>query len=104
MLINEQTRIGWDHFACGKLSGEWGALQYRYARQFNLLKTSEGWLITLVKLLANSSFQLWDIRNGCRHGSDPISIAQAAQVQAHRELRTMYHLHDAVLPQDRHLF
>ena len=103
-LINEQSNIGWDHFIRGKLSGEWAQLQYSYAKQYGLLKTSEGWLITLIKLLANSSFTLWDIRNGCRHGHDPVSIAQAAQVQAHRELRTIYHLRDEVLPQDRHLF
>ena len=38
------------------------------------------------------------------NGHGPVSIAQAAQAQAHRELRTMYHLRDVVLPQDLHLF
>ena len=91
-LIEEQSRIGWDHFIRGKLSGEWIRLQYQHAARFNLLKESENWTVKLIKLFAHSSFQLWDIHNGCRHGNDPVSKAQAALDQAHRKICTLYHL------------
>ena len=57
-LIQQQTAIGWDHFIRGKISPEWNSLQYYYAKRTGHLKPSEGWTLKLVKLMANSSFQL----------------------------------------------
>ena len=54
--------------------------------------------------MAHSSFQLWEIRNGCRHGADEAAQQQAKQDQAHRELRCLYELRESTLPQDSHLF
>ena len=104
ILITQQNAIGWDHFVRGKLSKEWSQAQYRHAKRFNLVDVSKNWLVTLTRLLANSSFKLWEIRNGCRHGIDAATKQQAKQDQAHRELRCLYLLKPNVLPQDLHFF
>lgn len=103
-LIDRQNAIGWDHFIRGKLSTEWELSQYFYAKKYGLQKASEGWLITLIRLLATSSYQLWEIRNDCRHGKDAATQRQALQEQTQRELRCLYQLRPLVLAQDRTLF
>ena len=103
-LIDQQNSIGWDHFVRGKFSTEWSTLQYFYAKRYGLLKASEGWIITLIRLLANASYRLWEIRNDCRHGKDDATKRQALQEQTHREIRCIYLLQPAVLAQDRQLF
>ena len=103
-LIQQQTAIGWDHFIRGKLSPEWASLQYYISKREGTLKESEGWTLKLIKLMANSSFQLWEIRNGCRHGIDEVTQQQSKRDQAHRELCCLYALREQVLPQDSHLF
>jgi hypothetical protein len=103
-LITQQGLIGWDHFIRGKISKEWGARQYAYARRYNLLDESKQWQTALVRFLAHSSQRLWQIRNGCRHGIDAATQTQLAQEQIHREVRCLYHLRGVVLTQDRHLF
>ena len=103
-LIDQQTRIGWDHFIRGKISKHWGIKQYSYAKRFQLLDVSKQWQNRLVRFMANSAFRLWEIRNGCRHGIDTATKQAAQQEQAHRELRCLYGLRDQVLPQDRALF
>ena len=104
LLITQQTAIGWDHFIRGKLSKEWSQAQYSYATRFHLVDASKNWTVTLCRLLANSSFKLWEIRNGCRHGLDAATKQQAKQTQTHRELRCLYLLKPSVLQQDIHLF
>ena len=64
-LIQQQTAIGWDQFIRGKLSKQWTQRQYKYAKQYNLTNESKNWQVTLIRLMANSSFKLWEIRNGC---------------------------------------
>jgi hypothetical protein len=103
-LIAQQNTIGWDHFVRGKLSREWSELQFIYASRYNLLKASEGWTIRMIRLMATSSFRLWEIRNGCRHGYDEATKAKAKLDQAHREVRALYSFRGQVLPQDLRLF
>ena len=103
-LISQQNDIGWDHFLRGKLSQAWGPAQYRYAKRFNLVDASKHWITKLIRLFANSTFEIWEIRNGCRHGIDTAAKQLAKQQQAHRELRCMYTFKNQVLPQDAHLF
>jgi zinc-binding in reverse transcriptase/Endonuclease/Exonuclease/phosphatase family len=103
-LIDQQNAIGWDHFLRGKLSTEWSKSQYFYARRYNMLKQSEGWMYSLIRLLATSSYTLWDSRNQSRHGTDAQTKAQLLQAQTNRELHCLYLLRDQVLVQDRKIF
>jgi hypothetical protein len=103
-LIDQQNAIGWDHFLRGKLSAEWSTLQYFYARRYGMLKPSEGWLVLLIRLMATSSYTLWDSRNQSRHGSDAATKAQLLKEQTQREIQCLYLLRDQVLIQDQSLF
>jgi hypothetical protein len=82
-LITKQNQIGWDHFVRGKLTKEWWLVQYHFAKCYELVKQSEGWTMNLVKLIANSSFQLWEVqlRNTGRHGHDDASKQQSKYEQ-----------------------
>jgi hypothetical protein len=57
-----------------------------------------------IKLMANLSFQLWEMRNQCRHGHDNATRQQSMHDQAHREIRCLYQLKNLTLPQDLNLF
>jgi hypothetical protein len=103
-LITKQNKIGWDHFVRGNLTKEWRLVQYQFAKRYGMVKQSEGWTVDLVKMMANSSLQLWEIRNTCRHGHDDASKQQSIYEQTHREVRCLYLLQPMVLQQDRVLF
>jgi hypothetical protein len=94
----------WDHFIRGKVSKEWNQVQYQHAKCYGMVKQSEGWMLGLIKLMANSSFQLWELRNQCRHGHDNATRQQSMHDQAHREIRCLYQLKNLTLPQDLNLF
>jgi hypothetical protein len=83
---------------------EWQQVQYQYAKRYGMVKQSEGWLLGLIKLMANASFQLWELRNQCRHGHDNATRQQSMHEQAHREIRCLYQLKPLTLPQDFNLF
>jgi endonuclease/exonuclease/phosphatase family metal-dependent hydrolase len=103
-LICQQTALGWDHFIRGKLSKEWTKVQYQFAKRYGLVKESEGWVTALIKFMATASFQLWELRNKCRHGHDTATRQQSLHEQTHREIRCLYQMHPYVLPQDRDIF
>jgi hypothetical protein len=103
-VIVQQNAIGWDHFICGKVTKEWQRVQYMHAKRYGLVKQSEGWVRDLIKLMANSPFQLWELRNQCRHGHDNATRQQSMSEQAHREIRCLYLLQPQVLIQDKNIF
>ena len=103
-LIDQQSQIGWGHFLRGKLSYEWGTLQHIHASRYNLHSESKGWIPTLIRLFASESFRLWELRNGCRHGTDASSRAFASAELAKRQLTALYSLKEQMLPQDRIIF
>jgi hypothetical protein len=103
-LTDQQTVIGWDQFVRGKWSKKWGTCQYVYAKRYQLLEVSQNWQVGFIRALANASFRLWEIRNGCRHGIDNATKTQAQSDQTQRELRCLYELRERVLPQDRQMF
>jgi hypothetical protein len=45
-----------------------------------MLKQSEGWIYSFIRLLATSSYTLWDSRNQSRHGTDALTKAQLLQM------------------------
>jgi hypothetical protein len=55
--------------------------------------------VDLGKLMANSSFKLWELRNTCCHGHDGASKQQSIYEQTHREVRCLYLLQPMVLQQ-----
>ena len=65
---------------------------------------SKGWLPAFIRLLASESFRLWELRNGCRHGTDASSRAFASAELAKRQLTALYNFKDKMLPQDRLIF
>jgi hypothetical protein len=103
-LIDQQSSIGWDQFIRGKVGKAWGSIQNKYAKRYDLVSESRHWQTKMVRLFANSSFRLWEIRNGCRHGIDAATLQIAKEEQAHREIRCLYMLRGQVLTQDRVLF
>jgi hypothetical protein len=103
-LTNQQTAVGWDQFVRGKWSKLWVQYQYEYARRFQLTNASKNWQVNFIRALANASFRLWEIRNGCRHGIDIATKSQALSEQTQREVRCLYELRERVLPQDRPIF
>jgi hypothetical protein len=103
-IITQQNDIGWDHFIRGKISKEWQHVQYQYAKRYGLIQQSEGWVLGLIKLMANSSFQLWELRNQCCHGHNNATRQQSLSEQAHRKIRCLYQLKPLTLPQDQNLF
>jgi hypothetical protein len=70
----------------------------------DFIELLQHWTVDLIKMMANSSFQLWELRNTCRHGHDDASKQQSIYEQTHREVRCLYLLQPMVLPQDRVLF
>jgi hypothetical protein len=70
--------------------------QYHFAKRYGLEKQSKGWTVDLVKI-ANSSFQLWELRNACCHGHDDASKQQSIYEQTHREVCCLYLLQPMVL-------
>jgi hypothetical protein len=103
-VIDQQNAIGWDHFVRGKLSTEWKRVQYIHAKRYGMKKQSEGWVCSLIKLMANMSFQLWELRNKCRHGHDEATRQQSVHEQTQREIRCLYLLKPHTLLQDQGLF
>jgi hypothetical protein len=103
-LIEQQNAIGWDHFLGGKVSTDWEMIQQQYARRYGLVKKSEGWLVRLIRLMAQSCHTLWESRNSCRHGGNSATRAQIQSDQVHREIQCLYLLGDKVLSTDRPLF
>lgn len=103
-LIEQQNLIGWDQLMRGKMGKLWGPKQHAFAKRYDLTEVSKRWQNRLVRLFANASFRLWEIRNGCRHGIDAATKQLAQQEQAHRELRILYTFRTQVLQQDRGLF
>jgi hypothetical protein len=100
-LINQQQDIGWDHFLRGKLSKEWTKVQFQYAHRNGKAETSSGWVPHLIKLLANSSFDAWKIRNSSRHGNDTASKRMSHIDHIQWEVHAMYWLKSSALPQDQ---
>jgi hypothetical protein len=85
-VIIQQNAIGWDHFIRGKVSKKWKQVQHQHAKRYGMVKQSEGWMLGLIKLMANLSFQLWELRNQCRHGHDSATRQQSMHDQAHRKI------------------
>jgi hypothetical protein len=103
-LTDQQTVIGWDQFVQGKWSKKWGTCQYVYVKRYQLIEASQNWQAGLIRALANASFRLWEICNGCQHDINNATKTQAQSDLTQRKIRCLYEVRERVLPQDRLIF
>ena len=83
-LINEQNKIGWDHFLKGRLSRRFNEIQERYykkirddvlgsERRLSPKYKGRWWTKELIKRLIFYSLNIWQIRNEIAHTDDDIN-------------------------------
>ena len=94
-LIWQQNRIGWQQLFLGRFSQEWGALQDAYyARKLTdeetKRRTGPRWQVTIISLLWDRWYKLWELRNKDLHGATAQQRAEAARREAYRDLRDIY--------------
>ena len=63
--INQQNKIGWDHFIRGRISGQWQIAQKL------LLKTKHRsrWPTLCIKSIKEATQKIWEIRNLIKFGT-----------------------------------
>ena len=97
-LAAAQSAIGWEHVLRGRLSHQWAATQHVHMGAYCHKKNGTTWLTTVIQKILQGWLDLWDLRNGERHGRDRQTKAQADRAQAVRELELLYTLKDAIMP------
>ena len=65
--INQQNKIGWDHFICGRISGQWKIAQ----KLFLKTKYKSRWPILCIKSIKDATQKVWEIRNLIKFGTKP---------------------------------
>ncbi len=67
---SEQTHLlGWDNFLRGRISALWGrALSHHKSSRSTGFPSPKIWSTSLISLILDFSFSLWDFRNGVLHG------------------------------------
>jgi exonuclease III len=102
-LIRQQNAIGWQQLFLGRFSGEWSALQDNYYAQKRAeavemdqtkkktkKQTGQRWQISIIGILWEQWWALWESRNKDLHGEDARSRAAAETREVHRKLRELY--------------
>ena len=97
-LAAAQSAIGWENVLRGRLSHQWAAAQQVHMGAYRHKKNGTTWLTTVIQKILQGWLDLWDLRNGERHGRDRQTKAQADRAQAVRELELLYTLKDAIMP------
>ena len=96
-----QERIGWQHFFKGRFSKKFIEFQDRHlGRQRTSKKNGLSWLTGLIDVIFKQWWELWELRNGDRHGRDLQSKAQAVNRQAVRDLELFYDRYQDTAPAD----
>ena len=96
-----QERIGWQHFFKGRFSKKFIEFQDRHlGRQRTSKKNGLSWLTGLIDVIFKQWWELWELRNGDRHGRDLQSKAQAVSRQAVRDLELFYDRYQDTAPAD----
>ena len=105
-LLHEQQQIGWSHIFQGRMTLQWAYTQQDHLNGLPPIKGHDGhhWTRSIIGEIFKHWNDLWDSRNGDRHGKDTTTKAQVMKTQAHVELDAAYLLRDKVLHRDRHLF
>jgi hypothetical protein len=99
--------MGWYQFFLARISLQWAKQQDKYLKfRQNKLKGLSGpkWAKTMCTIITTQWIQLWDKRNGDRHGADSSTKAQALNEQAAREITILYNCKDKVLQRHQNIF
>ena len=98
-IADSQAGIGWDHVLRGRLSEEWSQHMQAHIGPHDPKKNGQTWATTVIQTILTGWLDLWQLRNGDRHGRDKTTKAQAAKAQAVRELELIYDGHlNQILP------
>ena len=98
-IAEAQAAIGWDQILKGRIAMGWSVRQDQY-RGENATPKDNGltWATEIISAILSQWWDLWELRNGDRHGRDRRSQQQAETRQAIRELYQLYDLKD-IIPQ-----
>ena len=89
-VAQAQTRIGWDQLLKGRLSISWSQSQQQHLGAFDGKKNGVTWATSVSKWMLLSWLELWNIRNGARHGKDRATRTEAIRQQVIREVELAY--------------
>ena len=106
-LITSQNSIGWDQLYKGRWSTNWKQAQdtfYHQRHRTQLVLSGQQWVLEMGRLMIDSWFELWKIRNEQRHGYEKTQQQQIKAVQLKTELQDIYTYRDKVCPDDTKLF
>jgi hypothetical protein len=102
-LTNKPQKAGITSFEVN-YQQKWNALQNLFAKLHGLVKQSECWVLTQIKLLAALLFQLWELWSKCRHGHNIATIQRGSTwPNTSRNLFSLYLLQPRVL-QEQQIF
>ncbi len=99
-----QRAIGWEHLLRGRLTKLWAQTQQQHLGSFDPKKNGTTWGTKIISALLQGWLDIWNLRNGDRHGRDAQSRHQAETAQAIRELEQLYELKGHILPEHEWLF
>ena len=86
-----QSQIGWWALICGKWSKKWELLQQRYLLMINSPRSPRRWQSSIIQLLWNTSWDLWDWRNSVAHSPASRTFNLLHQ-QLDREIQYLWNL------------
>jgi hypothetical protein len=82
-IVLRQNRLGWRAFIEGAILLDWAAKQQEYYDWLQRKNTGKRWIITLIKLLWELSWNMWDQRNGELHNPEsPASLREHIRLDA----------------------
>jgi hypothetical protein len=97
-LIESQSQIGWKQLLLGQFSVKWLEYQAQHFRINNITFTNFNhgplWLSTLIIMIWNHCYALWESRNKDKHG-------HALLEQVQQRMAVLYELKNRCFPSDR---
>jgi hypothetical protein len=82
-IVIRQTRLGWRAFLEGALLRDWAAKQQEYYEWIQRKYTGKRWVTTLIKLLWELSWTMWDHRNKELHNpASPATLREHIRLDA----------------------
>jgi hypothetical protein len=108
-LIHQQNEIGWQQLFLGRFTKEWADLQDNYYARKRAEQNDEEnkktkkmtghrWQVTIIGILWDQWWAVWESRNKDLHGADAKSRANAESREVHRTLRDLYDMRHRLDP------
>ena len=97
MAAKEQQNIGWINMIQGHLSKKWAIAQHFYLKDFPCLQhlpkgTYEIWKKSFLPSLIKFGLDLWELRKGKVHGTNPQETAQIRRKRLNKEIIKKFHM------------